>query len=629
MKFPSIAQVQKDGRSAASRFPFSLLFGLLAAGLSCWMIEIDPAEDLRLLNLLLTFALGIPLYFCIAVFAERKNFTPFQKKVSWILGVIILGLVYFSFPSENTFTNTRVPYIRYITYNLAIHLMVAFLPYFGSDNQEGYWNYNKTLFIRLVLGIYYSLVIFIGISLALLAINALFDTTIKGKIYTQIFAITFGVFNTWFFLAGIPKTFDNEVSQDDYPKGLKIFTQFILIPLLLVYLCILYFYGAKIIITEDWPKGIVSYMIIAISVLGIFTNLLLYPYKQRRESRWIKKFHRGYYLFLIPLVILLFLAIGIRIQEYGLTVNRYIIMLMGIWLAFISIYFSLGKSNIKTIPISLALFMIFSSFGPWGMFSLSEQMQQNRLSTLLTENNILVDGQIKGEVNWEIDQKGALKPVGELHSNSLPREELNEVNSILQYLEDYHGMKSVYPWFEQDLKSIMSKTKEERTTTVSLVPSKIIVESMGLKYVPSYEMLTEASSLTEMTLSANDYFQLEISDFDYIRSINLGQWNQEDEVSPEMKYHLKLDKENQSSIILHWSKGETIFDLSKDLEGFFNLYGGGFHNLPSEELVISKKQDGLEILVRITTLNVKKSEGTLILQNLNGLLLINEIQQEQ
>src|SRR5690606_11355591 len=132
--------------------------------------------------------------------------------------------------------------------------------------------------------------------------------------------ITFGLFNTWFFLAGIPRNFEVELSLIDYPKGLKIFTQFILIPLLLIYLCILYFYGAKILLTGDWPKGIVSYMIIAISVLGIFTTLLLYPYQQWKESGWIKKFSRGYYYFLIPLVILLFIAIGMRIQEYGLTV---------------------------------------------------------------------------------------------------------------------------------------------------------------------------------------------------------------------------------------------------------------------------------------------------------------------
>ncbi|MEB2775595.1 DUF4153 domain-containing protein [Algoriphagus sp. D3-2-R+10] len=628
MRFPSIAQLQNDGISSAIRFPLSLLFGFLAAGLGCWMLEIDPVEDLRLLNLLLTFALGIPLYFCIDILAEKKNFTPFHRQISWIIGLVILGLIYFSFPSENTFANTRVPYIRYTIYNLAIHLMVAFLPYFGSDNQEGFWNYNKNLFIRLVLGVYYSLVIFIGLSLALLAINALFEANIQGETYPQIFTITFGVFNTWFFLAGIPKTFDNKLTQDDYPKGLKIFTQFILIPLLLIYLCILYFYGAKILITGDWPKGIVTYMIIAISVLGIFTNLLLYPYQQWKESGWIKKFHRAYYICLIPLVVLLFLAIGIRIQDYGLTVNRYIITLMGIWLAFISVYYTLGKKNIKTIPISLALFMILSSFGPWGMFSLGESMQRSRLSKILTENNILVNYKIRNPVKWEIGKNGNLKPIGQLHTNSLPREELNEVNSILQYLADYHGMETIYPWFDQDLKSLMRQSKDEQVNSNYLIPSKLLVESMGLTYVPYYEMLNESNSLKEMTLVTNDYYQLEISEFDYLRRFNIGTWvSAEEESFSYRKYHLEVE-ENKTKLILKWADGQTDFDISKELKDLFNLYGGGYHNVPSEEFFFLINQDGLEIKIQINSLTMTNSEGTLVLQNLEGLLLVNEIQEE-
>lgn len=622
MIFPSITQLQKDGTNAAARFPFSLLFGILAAGLGIYLIDTEPSKNLWLLNLLLTFALGIPLYFCIDILAERKNFTLLQRRILWTIGLIILGLIYFSFPSEDTFTNTRVPYIRYAIYNLTIHLMVAFLPYFGNDNQEGFWNYNKILFIRLITGIYYSVVIVVGISLALLAINALFDANINGKIYPQIFVFTFGVFNTWFFLAGTPKIFDSEVSLDDYPKGLKIFTQFILIPLLLIYLCILYFYGAKIILTGDWPKGIVTYMIVAISVLGIFTNLLLYPYQHWIENGWIKKFHRGYYFALIPLFILLFLAIGIRIQDYGLTVNRYIITLMGIWLAFIAVYYSLGKKNIKTIPASLALFMILSSFGPWGMFSLSEKNQRNRLAKILTENKILVNDKIENEVKWEIGENGYLKPLEDLRTKSLPKEDLNEVNSIIQYLTDYHGMESLYPWFEQDLKTLIRNT-EDATINVPLLPSKFLVESMGLRYIPYYQIISD-SDFKEMTLQKNSYFQLDISGFDYLRNINTNERAVKEESFTDWKYDLEVNKDNKTNLNLIWADGQIEIDLSSELEDLFNMYGGGFHSIPAAELVISKKEENLEVKIQINSMTINNSEDRLMLQSLEGLLLVKE-----
>lgn len=626
MKFPSLSQLKDDGLQSAKRFPLTLLFGVLGTGLACWLLEYKD-YNLWQLNLLLTFALGIPLFFCIDIVAEKRQFTPIQRMLAWGVGLLVLGLIYLSFPSESTVHSTRAPYIRYIIYNLAIHLMVAYLPYFDSVHQEAFWNYNKNLFLRLVLGIYYSSVITIGLCLALMAIDALFDVKIQYQIYPQILAVAFGIFNTWFFISGIPNSFDRILSEQDYPKGLKVFTQFILLPLLLIYLCILYVYAAKILISGNWPKGIVSYMIIAISILGIFANLLLYPYSKWKESGWIKKFNKAYYIFLIPLIILLFYAIGIRIQDYSLTVNRYIITLMGVWLTFICIYYSLGNNNIKTIPVSLSIFMILSSFGPWGMFSLSERMQRKRLAEILTENNILVNDKVQHEIRWSVNEKRNLEPLGELRTKSIPSQELYEVNSILDYLTDYHGIGNIYPWFEQDLKSLIEDSKDTVSYS-STPPTKLIVESMGLAYVPYYERLNESTRLKEMTLASPMDFEIEISEYDYLRHININTYNLQEEPSTDLKYNLGIDKENQRKLVLKWSDEEMEFDLTANLDDLFRSYGGGYHIVSAEELNISRKEDDLEIKLHINLLHITNLEGELTIQSVEGLLLIKEIKQE-
>src|SRR5690554_7276939 len=107
-----------------------------------------------------------------------------------------------------------------------------------------------------------------------------------------------GFFNTWFFLSGIPEKLDQ--SEGAYPpKELKVFAQYILLPLLAVYLLILYGYGAKIVLIWDWPRGIVSYLIICVAVLGITTFLLLYPYSRLEGTNWIKKSTLAFYCLLI------------------------------------------------------------------------------------------------------------------------------------------------------------------------------------------------------------------------------------------------------------------------------------------------------------------------------------------
>ena len=123
----------------------------------------------------------------------------------------------------------------------------------------------------------YSGFLYVGLILALSALKLLFDIEIHEELYLEFYIVIIGLFNTWFFVSGIPSNLEELENVNEYPKGLKIFAQYVLLPLLVLYLIILYAYGAKILIFWDWPKGIVSYLISCVSVLGILTVLLFYP----------------------------------------------------------------------------------------------------------------------------------------------------------------------------------------------------------------------------------------------------------------------------------------------------------------------------------------------------------------
>ena len=75
------------------------------------------------------------------------------------------------------------------------------------------------------------------------ALKLLFDVSIHEELYVEIWIVTIGFFNTWFFVSGIPDDFDQLDTIYEYPKGLKIFSQYVLLPLLGLYLLILYSYG--------------------------------------------------------------------------------------------------------------------------------------------------------------------------------------------------------------------------------------------------------------------------------------------------------------------------------------------------------------------------------------------------
>lgn len=623
MKFPSLSNLAFDAARTFRRFPSSITSAVIATSISVYLVEIEQFEEqLTLVNLLLTAALGIPLFFCIRVFVAQKQLSQKSRIGLEMVGLIILGLIFWSFPNELTFDSTRVPYIRYLIYNLTLHLCVAILPFLKESNQLSFWNYNKVLFLRLTLGALYSAIIFLGIVFALLAISTLFDVEYDPQLFAQLFFTTVGVFNTWFFLAGIPLEFKTEASPEDVPNGLRVFTQFVLIPLLLIYLLILYAYGAKIIITWDWPRGIVSYMIIAISVLGIFTNLLLFPYQELKETGWIKLFYKAFYFLLFPLIILLFIAIGIRIEDYGLTVNRYIIALLGIWLTFLAVYFTFGKKNIKVIPLSLALFMIFSSFGPWGMFGLSRRDQMDRLSHLLEENGLLVQGKIQTEVQWKITEKGGIKAFEKVREINLERTTLNNLNSIVQYLHDYHGLESLQPWFEQDLKSIMNASaNKSKLKTSSMEWDELVVESMGLKFVPEYELITKSNEVRNLNFNSAGEFNYPIADYEQLMRIDLNRYTKKAEKDA---LRFQIDPEDESTLILEFNEKENRIELAEFVEELEMRYTNSYNTVPWEDLQLEFENKEIKLLFFFENIDARIDEKALILESVKGIVLIQK-----
>ncbi len=628
MKFSSLSNVAIEAGRTFRRFPLSITSGLIGTMIAIYLVELELFEEkLMLVNLLLTLALGIPLFFCVQVLSEIRELSTRTRGLIQIGGILFLGLIYWSFPEEFSFDANRVPYIRYLIYNLAIHLFVAILPFSKSKNQLSFWNYNKVLFLRLVLGALYSAVIFLGILFALLAIMALFDAEIDPKTFMQLFFFTVGVFNTWFFLAGVPSEFKQEFSSEDYPKGIRVFTQFVLIPLLLCYLFILYVYGGKIILTWDWPQGIVSYMIIAISVLGILTNLLLFPYQEFKESGWIKLFYKAFYILLFPIIILLFLAIGIRIEDYGLTVNRYIITLLGIWLSFIAIYFTFGKKDIKVIPISLSIFMIFSSFGPWGMFSLSKQIQINRLTRVLEENGLLVDGKISKETQWKVTEKGTIKAEKEAPEIIFNKSSLKEVNSIIQYLSDYHGLRDLEPWFDQNLKSVMETSSvNSKSNNPSMDWDELVIETMGLKFLPSYALDELDESVKDLNFQALGDFSYSIKGFDQLFKFETDRTEKGIEVDED--YHILLDLEKDSILLILGREMEIAIDLKDFIKELQLAHRDYTNTVEWNDLKFEFISDELEFILFFETINARIAEEELTLVSVKGFILTREVEKQ-
>jgi hypothetical protein len=423
-KFPSVQSLWRSFLQVISRFPLQVLLAVVATLVWCYVVDAGGAvkrieeqliEFLAVGNLALTLLLAADLY------AEVNHFNRVKQWGLRLLMVLICTGLYFLLHPYFYLADVY----RIGLFVFAFHLLVAFAPFIKKGNLNGFWQYNKTLFLRFLTAALYAAVLFAGLAIALLAIDGLFSVKIGWQTYMRLFAVVTAGFMTIFFLAGLPDDFDALNREEDYPKGLKIFTQYVLIPLMSIYLAILLVYEVKIIINWELPKGLVSTLILGYAVFGILSLLLIYPVKEKEGNGWMKLFSRFFYVMMIPLVLLLLLAVWKRVGSYGITESRYILIILAIWLTLITAYFLISKKqNIKIIPVSLCILALLATYGPQSAFSVSKYSQVIRLKKLMV-----------AKAKKDMDQRA----------------------SVVRYLVEQHGLIALQPFTNRNLSELESE----------------------------------------------------------------------------------------------------------------------------------------------------------------------------
>ena len=282
MKFPSLSLLRTQLLDAILRFPLTVLIAVVGTCVASFIVEHkNEADNDFLTKILVLCSLGLSLSLAIDLFFESRN--P-SKVVFWLgrLGVILfLAGYFFTLPPDFDFISST----RTLLVALTTHLLVSFAPFLFANTTEEFWSFNKTLFLRIILSGLYSGVLYGGIAIAIVAVDNLFNIDFN-KIYAHIFFFLAGVFNTLFFLAGVPRSFIERETEQTYPREIKIFTQFVLLPLVTIYLTILYAYSSKILLQWSLPRGWVSYLVLSFSIAGVLSLLLIYPVRNVEGNNW-------------------------------------------------------------------------------------------------------------------------------------------------------------------------------------------------------------------------------------------------------------------------------------------------------------------------------------------------------
>lgn len=466
----SIQSVIQDAIQAAKRFPLVLFFSISGACILLYINGLRERAD-NWADVLVCCSLAVPFLFALKNLSERRKHSMLTTYLIQVVGIGLLLIYYFQHPN----LEKEQDRIFYFVLNICLHLFASFSPFLVKGERNGFWQYNQHLFLRMVVSLFYTAIILIGIALALVAISELFDIHIRENWYFNTWTFLMGFLNTWIFLAGIPANFESLEKEETYPSLLNILIQYILLPLVILYVGILYTYAGKIALSGTLPKGWISYLIVSFSIAGILALLLAYPIARKEKSKWVYWFSKSYFIALIPLLILLFIAIGKRIAAYGVTEERYYVILLAGWLTYITAFSILTSfKKIKTIPVTLCLLGILSLVGPWSSFNISTQHQLHLLKNLLAKNKLLINGKIH--------------PADSLNTISI--KDKRRMSSIIEYLIEKEKLIELDRFLNMKLDTIKEKGYHYSTAYA-------ITNYLGFQFINEWDISYENTEIPQ------------------------------------------------------------------------------------------------------------------------------------
>ena len=423
MKLPSLEQLLASAASVVRRFPEAVVCAVVAG---CAAVSAVGSEEIGFsFRLALAATLGLPLFITVTLAGERRGWGTRVRWAVSALGAALLVFVYHDLrPWEDEALAQRFGHLL-----ITFHLAASVVPYVGFTASHGFWQYNRALFFRFLLATLYSLVLFVGLVLALLAIDNLLGVSVPDLHYPRLFFLIAFFFHPVHFLAGVPADFEELERSRYYPGALRVLCQFVMLPLVAVYVTILMLYLGRIVVTGTWPSGWTGNLVSSLAVAGIFSLLVAYPERIGGKKAWIDRYALAFWIAIVPASVMVLIALWQRIEQYGITERRYLLGVLAVWLGAMALHRVISRSrDIKAIPLSLTIIGVLTFGGPWSAYNVAERSQAGRVEEILAAHGGLVEGRVGDEVV------------------ELPREEWEQVEEAVGYLIENHGTRAVQGW---------------------------------------------------------------------------------------------------------------------------------------------------------------------------------------
>ena len=399
-------------KSGFERFPITIILTFMHFITGIYIAEVRnfQSDEFIEVNLLLFGSIFI------TGMCEIIREKYFYEKNKWLVrGIysfitLVLSIIFYvDYLQTNDYNNFKF----WALIPISIILFVL-IPILNRENKE---KYLQSEFSDFVITYIFAAVLFVGIAIVLTTISYLFFSSNNDfffRLTTYSFWFIAEVFGASLFLSLLKKP-DDDLENYKFPSIFNLLIKFVIIPLIVIYTGVLYIYMAKVVISMQLPKGLISHLVLWYTAFSVIIMILITPFTQK--DKFFENFKKYFPYFSIPLIFASLFAVFQRTYQYGITENRYYVLISIFWLLFCMILY-IRNMNVTGVFISLIICFIISVYTPLSAKNVSNFSQSQRLKRMLVKYGALKDGKIS-----KITQK-------------LTNRQGSQIHTTIQYISD-------------------------------------------------------------------------------------------------------------------------------------------------------------------------------------------------
>lgn len=360
-KKPIIQRLAEATKGTVLRFPLTISFLALLTVQMIYLVVAREDPDALTFFFAVGMLVGLLYHLCAEEVADGS-----KGKINTALGIALAALAGDSIALHTMDKISDAMAIAQSAAILALVVATCFLPFHKEKDDRMSWNFVFNLMLNGVIGFAVGGVMQLGLSFLYAGSCELFGLDSESKVFGVMAVLCLLTLPVLLFLIRTPegeRKNNNQLPKNRFVLGIS---RYLFLPLVLLYMAVLYAYGAKILFTWELPHGTLAGMVSALMIGIVGLTFLLYPYlNDELHKGFEKKLMRWILPAVLPLLVLMSIGLGRRLMDYGITANRLYVLTLNAWFYAVAIGLWINKARrIHWISISFAIILIATSCHP-------------------------------------------------------------------------------------------------------------------------------------------------------------------------------------------------------------------------------------------------------------------------